>query len=418
MVKCLTMFSNFPKHANDSGDWIGDFIEILKGKGIKVLVLTPHTSGTLSHEERDGVVISRFKYFYPTKFQNLAYGGGMPYNFKRSTLAKFQLPLFVLSELYHTLKIVYFEHVDVVNSHWLIPQGFVGAICKKAFKISHIATLHSSEVTLLRKMPFGGTIAQFIAANSDCIVSVSKHRADEFVSLMTPKFREKCRQKTLIVPMGINSRISQTQVDAKDLRRKYHINSKYVVLFVGRLVEVKGCEYLIESFKKVIKHQNDTLLLIVGRGPLEGDLKKTVLENNLNLCVRFEGFVEHDKIWDYYNLADIVVIPSIVDSSGYEEGLPVTLLEALAAGKALIGTNTNGICEVIRNGENGLLVNQKNPEQLADKIIGLLNNDSLRDSLSQNALVCARNYDWDLIGEKYAAVIRRLTSSEMDTKED
>lgn len=418
MIKCLTIFSNsYPSETRVSG-WMMNFVETLRNMNIKVFILTPNTAAALSNEERSNLIISRFDYFFPKKYQCLASNGGLPYNFKRSNLAKIQVPLFFLSELYHAIKIVLFNNIDIINSHWLIPQGFVGAICRKLLGIPHIATLHSSEVTFMRNIPFRRQIAQFIAFNSDIIISVSQHRVDEFISFIAPKYRDKCKQKVRIIPMGIDKKLALIQRDVNYLRIRYNVKAKHIILYVGRLVEVKGIEYLIGSFKKVIVHHNDIVLLIVGSGPLEDDFKKMVFENDLTRYVRFEGFMDQNKIWDYYKISDIVVVPSIIDSSGYEEGLPVTLLEAMCAGKAVIGTKTKGICEVIRDGENGLLVDQKNSEQITEKIIDLLNNDELRATLSKNAISCANNYSWDVIGEQYVEIISGLTSLETQQKEE
>ncbi|PKL70606.1 MAG: hypothetical protein CVV30_04440 [Methanomicrobiales archaeon HGW-Methanomicrobiales-1] len=410
MTKILIITSAFAKNKDDPGDFIFDHAKSLNQGEMQIEVLTPHIDASKFWEEIGDIKVFRFPYFLPLKMQRLAYGNGIPYNIRNSNLAIIQVPLFIASELAHTIIIIFNRKIEIINSHWLLPQGLVGGICKKVLQIPHIATLHSSEVTMLRKIPFGRVFSQFIAMNSDRIISVSKHRADEFVSLLAPRYREKCKQKIVIIPMGIKHSTSKILIDTIKLRSQLNLNSRHIVLFVGRLDEVKGCEYLIESFRTVIAHKTDALLIIIGGGSLEETLKKSVSEYGLDNCVRFEGFVEHDKIWDYYALADIVVIPSIVDSSGYEEGLPVVLLEAITAGKAVIGTNVKGICEVIQDGENGLLVNQKNSKQLADKILDLLKNDELRNTLSQNALSCADNYNQDFIADKYTDIIHELIS--------
>lgn len=411
-IKCLILFSNFPRNPSDTSGWIPDFVDHLGKQGVNLYVLAPHSVGCKSQETRNTIHISRFKYFHPLRLQKLAYGGGIPENVNSSLLAKIQIPIFIVVEFINAITIIKREKINVINSHWLIPQGFVGALCKILMKRPHIATLHSSEITMLCKMPLGKHLARFIVKNSDTILSVSQHRAHTLISLLPKSQREDIEKKLQIIPMGIDKGLLSVNRAKQDLKDNLSISFKYVILFVGRLVEVKGCQYLIESLKMVTAHRSDALLLIVGSGPLESKLKRIVSECGLSKYVRFEGFVDHNKIGIYYTLADVVVIPSIVDSSGYEEGLPVTLLEAMAAGKAVVGTNTRGLCEVIRNGENGLLVDQKCPEQLAEKILDLLNNDMLRANLSKNALSCSKDYDWDLIGEKYANIMFRLTTPE------
>lgn len=418
-MKVLILTSSFPSKIGDYyGNFIYDLSENLNRLGIDIVVLCPHHVGAELKENMDNLSIYRFPYFFPLRYQKLRAEGGFSTNYNNNYISKLQVPLFIIFELIWAIVIIKKEKVDIINSHWLIPQGLVGSICKRLLKKPHIATLHSSEVTILKRIPLGRTMSQFIATNCDQIISVSKHRATEFMSLLNPKFHLLFNQKTKVIPMGVCCGAPLVSTDTCYLRKQYNIDSKYVVLFIGRLIEVKGCEYLIESFRTVMAHRSDVILLIVGNGPLESKLRKIVLESGLNKSVRFEGFVEHKEIWNYYALADIVVIPSIIDSSGYEEGLPVTLLEALTVGKAVIGTDTKGICEVIRDGENGILVDQKDSKQLADKIVNLLSNDTLRDTLTQNALIYAQNFRWDLIANKYASIMFELTLSKRQKVND
>jgi len=218
--------------------------------------------------------------------------------------------------------------------------------------------------------------------------------------------------------MGIDCESLHNHANNYHLREKYNINTQFVILFVGRLVEVKGCKYLIDSIKYIVPYFDDLLLIIVGSGPLENELKKQVYDNHLCQYVRFEGFIDHSNVYDYYALSDIVVVPSIVDSLGYEEGLPVTLLEGMGAKKPVIGTKTKGILEVIHDGQNGLLVDQKDPEQLAEKIIYLFNNNDIRTKLSKKALSSIKDYDWNSITEKYANIMYKLTSLKNDGELD
>jgi glycosyltransferase involved in cell wall biosynthesis len=405
MKKLMVIVSYFPKHKDDPGDFVYDLTKKLKEKGFNISVLTPHVINSKFKENINGLEVYRFPYFYPFEFQKLAYGSGIPYNLKNSYLAKIQTPLFFLSELFFAIWVIRKEKVEVIHSHWLLPQGLVGAICRNIFGISHIATLHSSEITLVKKIPAGRKIAEFIVNNTNVIVSVSLHRANELLTLISSKVGDVAKEKMQIIPMGVYLSDSRNEINKDELKVKYGINSKFVVLFVGRLVEVKGCEYLIEGFKGVVDRFNDAQLIIVGAGPLEIKLRKIVEGLNMKEYVRFEGFVEHSKIGDYYSLSDIVVFPSIVDSSGYEEGLPVVLLEALAVGKPIVATRTKGAMEIIKEGWNGSLVEQKNPEQIAEKVLVLLDNEELRAKLSKNALETGKKYDWAVITEKYLKII-------------
>ena len=408
-MKILVLTTSFPRYKGDfAGNFVYELAKRLKEEGFAVIVLAPHHPDTRLQENMEGLKIYRFPYFYPYRLQKLAYGNGFPDNLKRSNLAKIQVPLFFLFELFFAIKIVKRMNIDVIHSHWIMPQGLVGAICKEFLEVPHIATLHSSEITLMKKILAGRKIAEFIVNNTSVVVSVSSHRAGELLTFISPKISNEAKEKIKIIPMGVDISNFKNEINKDELKVKYGINSKFVVLFVGRLVEVKGCEYLIEGFKSVVDKFGDVQLVIVGSGPLETKLKKVVEELNLKEHVKFEGFVEHSKISDYYSLSDILVFPSIVDSSGFEEGLPVVLLEALAVGKPVVATRTKGVMEVIEDGQNGFLVEQKNPGEIDEKVLELFNDEELRMEFSKNALETSKKYDWDVIVKKYKKIINSV----------
>ncbi|HDS45295.1 MAG TPA: hypothetical protein ENN68_04255, partial [Methanomicrobia archaeon] len=250
MRKILVITSNYPRFPKDTSGWfIHELSKRLISNGFQMFALAPHCYDAKFKEEIDEIKIYRFPYFYPFRLQKLAYNNGIAYNLKSSHLAKIQVPFFFLFELLYALKLVRRENIEVIHSHWIIPQGLVGAICKKIFGLPHLTTIHSSEITLLKKIPLGGNIAQFIVKNSDVIVSVSSHRANELLNLISQEVIESTKEKIKIIPLGVNLEYFKNKKSKEELKAKYGINSKYVVLFVGRLVEVKGCEYLIEAFK-------------------------------------------------------------------------------------------------------------------------------------------------------------------------
>ncbi|MHC1756369.1 MAG: glycosyltransferase family 4 protein [Methanosarcina sp.] len=410
-MKVLVLTSSFPRFIGDvSSHFVYDFSEGLKKSNHDVFVLAPHHTSAKKKELMNGLIVTRFKYFFPSHLQKFAYGGGVAYNLKNSLLAKIQIPFFFVFELLSTINILRKENIDIINSHWFIPQGLTGAICKKFFSVSHVVIIHSSEITLLKKIPFRSKIVEFILLNTDFVVSVSKHRVEELLSFVDPNIHQDARKKIQIIPMGVEVNTAYIKVaDKCKLKEKYGLTSKHVLLFVGRLVEVKGCEYLIRSLNLVVKTYSDVTLLIVGDGPLLTYLQKIVDDCGLSKFVRFEGFIEHKKIIDYYNMSDIVIVPSIVDSSGFQEGLPVVLLEALTLGKPVVSTKTKGAIEVIKNNYNGVLVDQKDSVQVGEAMLKLLDNEEFRDKLSYNASQSGKIYNWNVVVEKYVNLFTRCT---------
>lgn len=400
-IKLLVIISAFAKNKKDSGDFTLDLSWRLNRK-FDVTVLAPHETGLQMTEKIRGLEVRRFVYFCPKSWQCLAYGGGIPYNLKTCFWAKIQVPFFFLAELVAAVKLMRQKKIDVIQSHWLLPQGIVGAIGQKYYHRPHVATIHSSEVTVLKKIPFGRQISEFILLNSTSIISVSRHRLAELLDFVSPKVKLLVQDKSQIIPMGIN-------LDHQ-INRAKTIKNGQSILFVGRLVEVKGCQYLVQAFAHIAQSIKNATLTIVGEGPLMGKLKKMTFDLKVSDKIKFLGFVDHDQIGFYYRQADVVVFPSIVDASGYQEGLPVVLLEALSSGKIVVAADTPGAQEVIQDGLNGYLVKQKNSSALAKKIIMVLKRKNSQSMIIE-AKKTAQRFDWDKVARRYAQAIEKTGHS-------
>src|SRR5262249_34914590 len=132
-----------------------------------------------------------------------------------------------------------------------------------------------------------------------------------------------------------------------------------LVVAVGRMARVKGFEYLIEA----ASHLEGVAIAIVGDGELRPEIER--LAQASPAPVVLTGSMSRDRVAEALAAADIVIVPSVVDDRGRVDSTTSTALEALAAGRPLIATSVGGIPEVVRDGETGLLVPQKDPAALA-----------------------------------------------------
>ena len=192
-------------------------------------------------------------------------------------------------------------------------------------------------------------------------------------------------------------------VDTNIFTPKNKVSSNHIVLYTGRFESRKGVGDLIRAAKYISKVDSNIKFILVGNGPLDMNLRKMVDKFSLNKNVQFAGFVPHEKIYEYYQNSTIYVLPS------YYEGLPTTLLEAMSCGMASITTNVQGNSELIKNGENGLLISPKNPKELAEKILYLLDNAELRKKLGENARkTIEKRYTWDKVSKNYETIYNNL----------
>jgi len=390
--------SSFPRYKGDlSGNFILSLAKELKKRGLDVFILAPHAPKVKKTEELDGIKVYRFSYFLPFALQKLCYGSGIAPNIRRSFLARLQLPFFFLSQLFSLIWLIKKEKIKIVNSHWMVAQGLSGALVRKFLGIRHICTVHSADVFALKRFPLGRYIARFIVRNSNHIITVSsfiKSNLDELLGYDT---------KATICPMGIDISTFIPK-DRVSLKEKYNIKTKYILLFVGRLIEVKGVEYLIDAVEIVSKELRDLKLLIVGTGNLERKLKEKVRKLNLSSYVSFLGGVRHENLIDYYNICDLVILPSIVDRYGQTESLGMVILEAMSCGKPVIASNVGALPEVVKDGYNGILAIPGNLTDIADKIMKMLKKMD-RNLLEKNARRTAEEYSWSNIGKEYLEII-------------
>ena len=357
-----------------------------------------------------GIKIYRFSYFFPFALQKLCYGSGIPTNIRHSLLARLQLPFFFLSQLFSLIWLIKKEKIDIVNSHWMVAQGLNGALARKILGIRHVNTIHSAGVFALKRFLFGRYIARFIVSNSDHTITVSsfiKSNLDELVGYDT---------EATICPMGIDTNTFVPK-DRVKLKEKYNIKSKYILLFVGRLIEVKGIEYLIDALGIVSNKIPDLELLIAGTGNLERQLKEKVRKSNLSSYVSFLGAVKHEDLIDYYNICDLLVLPSIFDKYGHTETLGMVILEAMSCGKPVVASDIGGIPESVRNGYNGLLTIPKDPANIADKIVKAFTQFDLEE-MGKRAHQTALNYAWEKISKKYEQVMKQVSVVNRRGKKD
>ncbi|MHC4474174.1 MAG: glycosyltransferase family 4 protein [Planctomycetota bacterium] len=185
------------------------------------------------------------------------------------------------------------------------------------------------------------------------------------------------------------------------IKTKLGLASASIVAFSGRLVETKGVGILLQAWRKIVEDCKDILLLILGGGELEEELKQQSRAFGIENSVKFCGIV--DNVRDHLVASDLFAFPSL------REGLPNSVLEAMACGLPVVSTRIGGVVDLIRDGENGLLVEPGNVDQLADALKRLICDTEYASALGNNALKTAReNHDIDVVAGKYIELYAEL----------
>lgn len=378
MKKILITATTLPRWKGDAEPrFVLDFAKSVSKK-YKVTILAPSFSGALEHERLEGIEILRYHYFPIHSMETLCYPGSIMGRIKEKKSRIFLVPFLLLSL---TMKLMQCQReYDFIIANWIIPQGIIQSFFKKPYMI----ICHGSDVKALNKG----------------ILKLCKQKAlkkAKAVAVVSNELKQQLKdiflyENPFVLPMGVN--IS----DFNNIPGKAEHDEFKTVLFVGRLEKIKGVEYLIEAMKYI-----DARLLIVGDGNLRDELENKAKEQGEK--IRFLGAVEHSRLPRIYAAADVFVAPSITLDNGGVEGFGLVLIEAMAAGTPVVGTRSGGIKDIISDGENGYLVEEKNSAEIARKVNKLLNNPALSKAITECAKKTVLRYDWEAVGDRYIELI-------------
>ncbi len=403
-MKVLVFTSSFPRYAGSHEvRWILELAQWLTRHGFNQLILTPHFPGAKVRETWNDLRIYRFIYFLPLRFERLAYGPGLLFNVRKDFFAFLGVFPFLVSGFLSFLILLTVKPVSIIHTHWLIPQGFTGAVFRKIWKIPHVATVHGSDLNLITRHTTLAPVGRFVIRHADIITVNSSYMKRQLES-----FAPVCSGKIRVIPMGIDPENYGHGV-VSDIKREYQAN--HMILSVGRLIDWKGTIFLINAMPGVIRHFPDTQLLIAGSGPEKESLVKRVQELSLDHHVTFLGVVDTKVLPSLYQAADVFVLPSI-NKDGKTEALGVVLLEAMASGCPVIGSNVGGIPDIIMDGETGFLVPEQDPHLLAEKIVCLLSDPELREKFKKKGLSRVKtHFSWDSLATRFAGVYHQAVEN-------
>jgi len=363
-MKLLIITSNYPRWERDTTTpFVHNFARELVNQGVQVRVLAPHFFGAKTKEVFDGVEIRRFRYWLPLSGQTVCYQGGALGNLSKSPINKLKLPVLVCAELISTLKEILFWKPDVVNSHWLLPQGFVAALTCKLTKTKHVATVHGGDVFALNS-PLLRKLKKF-SINNSSLITVNSSVTEKITKELAPK----SKTPFLKLPTGILPLPALDKTKITDLRA--HLQKKVkekLILFVGRLSEEKGVREAIQATAKLINAGLTVRLIVIGEGHEKEVFKKVVEELSINHYVDFIGWVENKDVYYYFSACDVFVGPSKTAVNGQVEAQGLTFIEAMLAGCPVIGTNSGGIIDAVIPYKTGWLVEPNDAVSLADTV--------------------------------------------------
>ena len=394
-VELVILTSTFPRWVGDSVPrFVEDFALRMRSRFRAVTVIAPHYRGSAAREGSSaGITIKRFRYAIPASQENIVYEGHAATKARARPVYALKL-LLLLASSFRTTVVSAFRRNAVVNAHWIIPQGAVALAARPLTGAPVVVTVHGGDVftlnaRLLRR------VKRWVLKKADVVVVNSSATLQACRQLYPDRTYE-------VIPMGVDTTAFHPAPAA--------LAGSNEVLFVGRLSPEKGAHYLLEAAAAAIERGASRFRVrIVGDGPQRAQLEAYAEAHGISHAVTFDGWVAHEDLPPIYRQATVFTGPSIIDDNGWSEAFGLTFAEASACGLPVIATRTGGISDIVKDGETGLLVDQRSSDQLLEALLALLEDSALCERLgSQGARHVAENFSWDAVVERYAAIIDGL----------
>jgi len=368
----------------------------LVNQGLKIKTITPHSKNLPTTETIDDVIVKRFKYL-PERYE---VGLSAISEVSKSRAGVFKISLiasiFYIFTFIECLK----EKPDILHGHWAFPGGYIAYLMSKIFRKPFVVTIHGGEINMLKKFKFLRKIVINGLNKSSTIVANSNFTKNEMIKLGANE------EKITIIKVTPNFVKVETNYENIKTFRKKFTESK-IILFVGRLVELKGVEYLIRSLVEIKKI--DLHLIIAGDGPLKNKLEKLISSLDLENNVTFFGRADKQELGLLHSISDVFVCPSIIDSRGATEGLGLVIPEAMKSSLPVIASAVGGIPDTVKNEINGLLVEEKNPKAIANAIERIISDVELKKKIIENSKETVKEFSPNVIGKKYYEIFQKIS---------
>lgn len=379
----LFITSTFPRSpADNQVPWLAELVLRLKKEGIQTTVYAPAYKGSPSHNYY-GIPVIRFRYA-PARFEILTHEEGAVFKLRQNPWLFLIAPLYLFWGVIGIIRLQRKISPTIIHVHWPFPNGLFGIVAKKLFHAKLILSFHGAEFTLIRRVPMGKTILQWILRTSDKTLANSSFTMGMIQAVLP--------LHVMIIPSA--SAISTPTRHPIPMSHKKQLKA----LFVGRFIERKGIPYLIQAIHTLRRKNIPVSLTIVGNGPLGGLIRKQTESLGLSKAISIRENVNANQLAQYYRESDVFILPSIVDRWHDTEGLGVVLIEAMNFGKPVVATNVGGIPSIIKNNVTGLLVQEKSTKFLADSLEQLYYDPALRNRLAMNGYQFVRRYfNWKTI---------------------
>ncbi|HEX9365262.1 MAG TPA: glycosyltransferase [Vicinamibacterales bacterium] len=395
VVMVTTSYPRFP------GDSVGTFMEPIAkhvaARGHEVHIVAPWHPRVTRGTVEDGVSFHFFKYAPVPALNVFGYAAGLRADVAVKGAAWMAAPFAMTAGWFKALRVAQKKRATVMHGHWVVPGGAIAAAARPSLPL--VVSLHGSDVFVAERAAIARMATTQVLHRAGCVTACSSDLARRAIALGAAADRLE------VVPYGVDvSRFTPVPGARETARARLGMAAEVPVLFAaGRLVRKKGFAYLIDALPSVDAH-----LVIAGGGDLAAELRARARAAGVADRAHFLGDLPQDAVAAWFAAADIAVVPSVKDDSGNVDGLPNTVLEALASGTPLVCTPAGGIASVVEEGRTGVIVPERDAPALAAALAALLRDPERRARLGRagRALVETR-FGWEAAAARFESAYDR-----------
>ena len=402
-MKICLLTHTYPCFPNDTtAPFVESTAETLQKHGVDVTVLTPDTPKFARTAADHTVNLQTYRYFFPRCLQLLGYSNTLVNDCELKRYVYLLAPFMFLSAIFHLFRLHCKHGFDVIHAQWLLPNGFIGAVLCKVYKLPLVITMQGSDMFVAKQNPFFKWLATWTLKQTAMVTSVTPTFLPELVALGVPD------AKRCLIPNGVDpgSFLPPSHKQLAALRKALSIPADNLIVFaLGRIVLKKGFDFLVQAIPLVCKEMPNITFIIGGDGTDLDRLKTMVKDLGVSDSVRLPGTINRTDVPAYFHLCDVFTLPAVFDPKGNVDGCPNVILEAMACGKPIVSSRISGIPIIVKDKETGILVEEKNVSQLAEALVALLRDVQKREQLGRAGRERILNeLTWDKVIEQFKDV--------------
>ncbi|MCF3104235.1 glycosyltransferase family 4 protein [Streptomyces roseoverticillatus] len=277
------------------------------------------------------------------------------------------------------------------------PLGLMAPALRRAGARRLVGTTHGHEAGWAQ-LPASRQLLRRIGEGTDTLTYLGEYTRSRIASALT----DEAAARMVQLPPGVDEKTFHPGSGGDEVRARLGLADRPVVVCVSRLVPRKGQDTLILAMPRILAAVPDAVLLVVGGGPYEDDLRKLAGETGVAHAVRFTGAVPWEELPAHYGAGDVFAMPCRTRRGGLDvEGLGIVYLEASATGLPVVAGDSGGAPDAVLEGETGYVVKGGSPAQAADRIVTLLGDPELRARMgARGRQWVEEKWRWDLLAER------------------